>query len=67
MLYRIWKPYLLNRQNRGLRRCKAVLNFQLRKSYEYLGVRSFSESVREIAPLEGRNWLHGRRHAPLGG
>ena len=32
-VYRIWKPCPLSRQNRGLRLCKAVFNFQLRKSY----------------------------------
>ena len=32
MLYRIWKPYSLNEQKRGLRLCKAIFNFQLRTS-----------------------------------
>ena len=32
MVYRIWKPCPLSRQNCGLRLCKAVFDFQLRKS-----------------------------------
>ena len=32
MIYRIWKPCVLSGQNRDLRLCKAVTDFQLRKS-----------------------------------